>query len=57
MIARTILDKENKENDEIHILPDFEGEKKHEASVKCWCEPEIVEVVNGRKIWVHKREQ
>jgi hypothetical protein len=27
--------------DDIHVVPEFEGEPKHFDTVNCWCEPEF----------------
>ena len=35
------------------------GEREHDASSDCWCNPELnyVDPVTGAKVWVHKEPQ
>lgn len=47
----------------IHVMPEFDGERKHEESTHCWCEPEWVneqEVYEKRedvRVYVHRRPE
>jgi len=44
---------------DVHVVPEFEGEPKHEESEKCWCEPELhyQDEVTLVKVWSHRRPE
>jgi hypothetical protein len=38
---------------QLHVLPVFEGERTHEASVLCWCNPRPD--AKDPRLWIHHR--
>ena len=45
---------------DIHVIPIGNGQKTHEESSKCWCEPHLDNdygPVGGKKVWVHRELQ
>ncbi len=40
-------------NDTFHVLPVYPGERKHAASVRCWCGPRQSD--DEPRLWVHDR--
>lgn len=40
-----------------HLMPEFPGEKVHDCTVTCWCEPTITyaDSHNGNRVWTHQR--
>ena len=53
---RVDLSRFNK-NDDIHIMPEFKGEKVHDCCVHCWCEPEISFADGVKRTWTHRRTE
>jgi hypothetical protein len=45
--------------DDQHVVPQFEGEREHVASVTCWCEPRLDRAprpaLGDGRIWIHER--
>jgi len=42
---------------DLHVMPAFWREKKHDASPECWCEPTVEYVGRTSKLWLHRRTQ
>lgn len=45
---------------DIHVVPEFEGEPKHQESSECWCGPEWINQTEAdefgdAKVWSHHR--
>ncbi len=55
---RVDLRKVNRVND-IHQIPDFEGEREHDVSAFCWCKPLITLAcaIEDKRIWTHFRDK
>lgn len=45
--------------DDIHVIPVFEGEPVHTETPECWCEPELTYRDEDTEIcvWSHRRVQ
>jgi hypothetical protein len=43
--------------DPLHVVPVYPGEPEHEASIDCWCEPELEyrDEITGGEVWSHRR--
>lgn len=47
---------------DIHVIPQFEGERVHDESEACWCGPGWVNKAESdeygdARVWVHNRPQ
>lgn len=44
---------------DVHVVPVFEGEPRHEESGECFCSPTLdyENPENGKKLWIHHRPQ
>lgn len=48
-----VLDAEPGGGGQLHVVPAFEGERAHEASVLCWCDPRPDD--QDPRLWIHHR--
>lgn len=45
---------------DVHVVPEFKGERVHKSTPECWCDPELREDYTdqgGGRLWVHRRPE